>query len=678
MSVALILQGSLRKILPAICLFAVSAMAQQSGAQSQTQFPSAPAPKLPSPTHVDYSKPANYWPNPAAPYLERTVPPPTFGNAPRIDELIKNGKLYLSMNDAIALALADNLDIAIARFNLPIADTDILLTKSGGSPRGVNTGVVQGTPGGAGTGVAGGTGGGAGGTSTGAGGAGAGASGIVLSATGAGPTPDSFDPVVSGTLSFERSKFPLSNIVTTGTNNLSQNTTTGNFTYFQGFSPGTSLTFTYDNNRQTTNSLFTTLNPVLNSSFRATIRQHLLQGFGPSINTRLIRQAKNTKKITEESFRQQVIVTVGQIQNLYWDLVNAYEDVRVKERSLGLAQKTLSDNRKQVEIGTLAPIDIVRAQSTVSTAEQDLLVSRTNLQLQQLQMKNAITRSLPSNSPVTQAEVVPTDTVQIPDQENLPGVDDLMKQALVNRPDYIEQKINLENSAIGLKGAKNGLLPIVDLVGFYGAAGLAGVQNPAFKGLPPGSIPTTGFFDADGNLFNSSSPDKGVAINITVPIRNRAAQSVQIRAQLEYRQAELHVKQLENQIAIQIRNDTFAVQQNRARVAAARQAQELAAQTLDAEQKKYALGASTYILILQDQRDLAQAESNTVAAMTNYAKSRVTLDQDTAELLDRNNIKLDEAVTGDVKTIPSVPGAVPNTGVQENQTAPPATPPPSR
>ncbi len=678
MSVALMLQGSFRKILSAICLLTVSAMAQQSVTQSQTPLPSAPEPKLPSPTHVDYSKPANYWPNPAAPYLERTVPPPTFANAPRVDELIKNGKLYLSMNDAIALALADNLDIAIARFNLPIADTDILLTKAGGSPRGVNTGVVQGTPGGAGTGVAGGTGGGAGGTSTGAGGAGAGASGIVLSATGAGPAPDSFDPVVSGTLSFERAKFPLSNIVTTGTNNLSQNSTTGNFTYFQGFSPGTSLTFTYDNNRQTTNSLFSTLNPVLNSTFRATIRQHLLQGFGPSINTRLIRQAKNTKKITEESFRQQVIVTVGQIQNLYWDLVNAYEDVRVKERSLALAQKTLSDNRKQVEIGTLAPIDIVRAQNTVSTAEQDLIVSRTNLQLQQLQMKNAITRSLPSNSPVTQAEVVPTDTVQIPDQENLPSVDDLMKQALVNRPDYIEQKINLENSAIGLKGAKNGLLPTVDLVGFYGAAGLAGVQNPAFKGLPPGSIPSTGFLDADNNLFNSSAPDKGVAININVPIRNRAAQAVQIRAQLEYRQAELHVKQLENQIAIQIRNDTFAVEQNRARVAAARQAQELAAQTLDAEQKKYALGASTYILILQDQRDLAQAESNTVAAMTNYAKSRVTLDQDTAELLERNNIKLDEAVTGAVKTLPSVPGAVPNTGVQENQATPPPAAPPSR
>jgi len=675
MSVVLLLQGSLRKILAAVCLLAGCATAQQTVSQSQTQLPSAPAPKLPSPTHVDYSKPANYWPNPAAPYLERMVPPPAFGNAPRVDELIKNGKLYLSMNDAIALALADNLDIAIARFNLPIADTDILLTKSGGSPRGVNTGVVQGTPGGTGTGVAGGAGGGAGGTSTGAGGAGAGASGIVLSATGAGPTPDSFDPVVSGTLSFERARFPLSNIVTTGTNNLTQNTTTGNFTYFQGFSPGTSLTFSYDNNRQTTNSLFSTLNPVLNSSFRATIRQHLLQGFGPSINTRLIRQAKNTKKITEESFRQQVIVTVGQIQNLYWDLVNAYEDVRVKERSLALAEKTLSDNRKQVEIGTLAPIDIVRAQSNVSTAQQDLIVSRTNLQLQQLQMKNAITRSLPSNSPVTQAEVVPTDTVQIPDQENLPGVDDLMKKALANRPDYIEQKINLENSAIGLKGAKNGLLPTVDLVGFYGAAGLAGVQNPAFRGLPPGSIPATGFLDADNNLFNSSSPDKGVAININVPIRNRAAQSVQIRAQLEYRQAELHVKQLENQIAIQVRNDTFAVEQNRARVAAARQAQELAAQTLDAEQKKYALGASTYILILQDQRDLAQAESNTVAAMTNYAKSRVTLDQDTAELLDRNNIKLDEAVTGEVKTIPSVQGAVPNTGVQENQTTPPVTPP---
>jgi len=664
--------------------------APAAGTSQQPGAPTSNAPErknLPQPTHVDYSKPTPLLPNPFARYIPRDVPPPSFTNAPKIDQLIQNGKLMLSLNDAIAIALADNLDIAVQRYNLPIADTDILRTKAGQSFLGTNTGVVQNTPGGGVGGVGSGvTGAGAGGTTAGSGGAGVGAGGFVGSTSGAGPQPDSFDPVLSGTLSFERAIFPLSNSVTAGTSVLNQNTTTGNVSYFQGFSPGTALTVGFNNSRFTSNSPRSTTNPNLQSSFRAQVRQHLLQGFGPSLNTRLIRQARNNKKITEEGFRQQVIVTVSQIQNIYWDLVNAYEDFKVKERSLGLAQKTLSDNQKQVEIGTLAPLDVVRAQSSVATAEQDLIISKTNLQLQQLVIKNALTRSLSGNSAVVQAEVIPTDTIQIPAQENLPPVDDLIQQALANRPDYSQQKINLKNGEINIKGTNNGLLPVVDLVGFYGASSIAGLQNPlgtcaagqnpATTGcLPAGTIAPTGFGDAFSNLFNSSAPDKGVAINIQIPLGNRAAQATQIRSRLEFRQSQLALKSLENQIAFTVRNDAFTVEQNRARVAAAQKARELSAQTLDAEQKKYNLGASTYLAVLQDERDLAASESALVAAMTNYAKSKVLLDRDTAQTLDRNNIKLDEAVTGHINTEPNVPGIIPNkTALQETNT-PPQQPP---
>jgi outer membrane protein TolC len=370
-----------------------------------------------------------------------------------------------------------------------------------------------------------------------------------------------------------------------------------------------------------------------------------------------------------------VIVTVSQIQNLYWDLVNAYEDVKVKERSLALSQKTLGDNKKQVEIGTLAPIEIVRAQSTVAQNQQDLITSQTNLQLQQLLMKNALTRNLPNDSLIMQADVVPTDTIEISQSDDVLPVPDLIRKALTDRPDYIEAKINLKNSEIGIKGANNGLLPTVDLVGFFGGSGLAGNAFDQRTGLPvPGAAPT-GLGDVLANTFNNSGPDKGVALSLTIPLRNRAAQAIQIRSQLEYRQAQLRIKQLENQIGITVRNDQFAVQQNRARVAAAQQARELAAQSLDAEQKKYALGASTYILVLQNQRDLAQAESNTVAAMTAYAKSRVTLDQDTAQTLERNNISVEDAVTGQVKTMPSVPGLKPYNPSQDVPPVQPVTPP---
>jgi outer membrane protein TolC len=391
----------------------------------------------------------------------------------------------------------------------------------------------------------------------------------------------------------------------------------------------------------------------------------------------LLRTAQNNRRITEEGFKQQVISTVSQIENIYWDLVNAYEAYKVNERSLALAQKTLSDNQKQVQIGTLAPLDVVRAQSTVATAEQALIVSKTNLQLQQLTIKNALTRTLPNDSPIVQAEVIPTDIVVIPDQENLPPVQELVQLALDNRPDYKQQKITLQNSEINIKGANNGLLPVVDLVAFYGGSGLAGVQNPL--GLcppgvianctPAGTIPTSGFTNAFGNQFNGSGPDKGVAVNIQIPLGNRIAEATQVRSMLEYRQSQLSLKSVENTIIIGIRNDVFTLENNRASVVAAQKARDLAAQTLDAEQKKYNLGASTYLNVLSDERDLAQAESTLVSAMTTYAKARVQLDRDTAQTLDRYNIKIDEAVTGNVRTQPSIPGTMPNkTAFQEANT----------
>ncbi len=700
MSAGLIRSNFIRKIVAMVCLCAFTAAAQQSattmslqpvaganaasaaqqGPSSSASMPEAPKAKaLPNPTHVDYGKPAPLLPNPFARYMPRDVEPPSFANAPKLEQLIKNNKLLLSLNDAIAIALADNLDIAVARYTLPIADTDILRTKAGASFLGVQSGLVQNTPGGTGSGIAGGTGTGAGGTTAGSGGAGTGAGGFVGSASGAGPQPDSFDPALTATVAFEQTKSPqnfalLSGLGsgTTATQVFSQShSTTGDVTYSQGFSPGTSLQVSFNNTRQSSNSNQTTFNPVLTSTFRAVVRQHLLQGFGRNLNLRLIRTAQNNKKITEEGFRQQVITTVSTVENIYWNLVNAYEDFKVKERSLGLAQKTLSDNQKQVEIGTLAPLDVVRAQSSVATAEQALIASKTNLQLQQLFIKNALTRSLPNDSPLVRAEVIPTDTVLIPEKEELTPTQQLVQMALDNRPDYKQQQINLKNSEISLKGTRNGLLPTVDLVGFYGATGLAGVPNPGAVPPLPASL-ASGFPDAFGNQFNSTGPDKGVQINIQIPLGNRVAQAIQARSILEYRQSQLSLKSLENNIAIGIRNDVFSVENNRASVVAAQKARDLAAQTLDAEQKKYNLGASTYLNVLQDERDLAQNESNLVQAKINYAKSWVQLNQDTAQTLDRYNIKIDEAVTGDIKTMPNIPGTIPSkTALQEGSSSTP-------
>ena len=645
---------------------AVLALALPGLAQQSTTPPAAALPKA----EVDYSKPQSHFPNPIAPYLPRTVAAPNLTNTSRIDMLMKDGKLMLSMNDAIALALENNLDIAIARYNLDIADTDLLRAKSGGATRGVNTGVVQNTPGG-GVGSIGNSasGSGAGGTSTGTGGAGAGTSGIVTSTSGVGSAISSFDPVVTGTFQLEHAK-SLNNFAVFSGAVSGQNSTIANFGYAQGFQTGTNLSFSFDNSRTTVTNNSSSFSPSLTPTYRFNLSQHLLQGFGFLPNRRFIITAKNNRKISDVAFRLQVITTVNQIQNIYWDLVNAYEDVKVKERSIALANKTLSDNKKQVEIGTLAPIEIVRAQSDASTREQDLIVSQTNLQLEQLLMKNAISRSL-TDPHLADAEVVPIDTMEVPDKDTNATTQDLVADALKDRAELSESRIDLTNRDITNKAAKNALLPSLDLYAFYGGSALGGKQNPLCvpsvfdstgklitQGFCNTPITTKGYGSTLSDLFTGTAPDKGAGIQLTIPIRNRAAQADQIRSQLEYRQAEMRLNQLENQVRIEVRNALFSVQQDRARVAAAKASVELAKQSLDAEQKKYALGASTNTLVLGTQRDLTQSASNLVAATAAYEKARVELDRVTGKTLENLGIDIADAERGQVTKMPSVPGTI--------------------
>lgn len=639
-------------------------------------------------TFPNYTKGKSQFPNFVAPYVGQNVPPPVTANSPRIDQMMKDGKVFLSMDDAIALALENNLDLAIARYNLPIADTDILRTAGGGSTQGVSTGVVQNTPGGTGVGVNGGAQGtGAGGTSAGAGGAGAGASGLVTSSLGAGPSVPNYDPIIQGTFSIEHGTFPQTSTFLTGKNTLQQNTGTGDVSYFQGFATGTNLNVGFTNQRMTTSSLRSDLVPSLSSSFRATVTQHLLQGFGILPNRRFIVIAKNNREISDVAFRQQIISTVSQIEDIYWDLVNAYEDMKVKEGSLALAQKLLGDNQKQVQIGTLAPIEIVRAQAQVAASQQDLIVSQTNLQLQELLVKNAIARNL-ADPALASAPVIPTDTMQMPAQEPVVPVQDLINQALQDRPEVVQARIDLTNRDITKKAARNSLMPSLDLNAWYGGSGLSGSLNPTLAcgnpGAPappnciaPGSIPNVpgGFGDAFSGLFNNNNPDYGVGLTLTIPIRNRVAQATQIRSELEYRQAQMRLQQLYNQIRIQVRNAQFAVQQNRARVDAAEQAVVLAQQTLDAEQKKYALGASTTYNVLQTQRDLVQAQVNLVSSKAAYEKSRVDLDLQTAQTLQSIGIDVSEAENAKVTKLPHVPTATPRSAeeIQQMQQPVPAT-----
>jgi outer membrane protein len=623
------------------------------------------------------------FPNLINPYSPVQVPQPKLTNTPRLDTLMRNGKLMLSLSDAVAMALENNLDIAIARYNLSIADTDILRAQAGSEIRGVATGLVQGTPGGGvggfGTGAQG---SGAGGTSGGAGGAGTGASGLVESTLGTGSQLEPYDPQLIAKMNINHAAQPVNNAVTTGQiSAFQQNIANANFDYQQAFPTGTLLQVEFNNFRATDNGQFDLLVPQVFSQFRAQIKQHLLSGFGLGPNLRFVRIAKNNREISDVAFRNQVIATVSQIQNIYWDLVSSYEDEKVKERSLNLAEKTLSDNQEQVRIGALPAIEVTQAQNEVASRKQDLIIAQTGLQLQQLLMKNAITRNL-GDPFIAAAPVVPTDTMYVPEKEPVRPVQDLLDDAYAHRPELAQARIDLTNREISRKSAKNALLPTVDLVGWYGASALAGQQNPAFtcpagvvpsnslECLPAGTVARTGFNNAFSKLFRNDFPDYAVGFQINIPIRNRAAKADQIRSELEYRQAQMRLQQLQNEIGIEVRNAQFALQQNRARVEAATTARDLAQHTFEIEQKKYALGASTSYQVLQTQRDLAQSESARVGAMAAYEKSRVELDRVTGLTLMHNGIEIADAENGHVQKAPEIPGVMPRTDLTDQKPTP--------
>jgi outer membrane protein len=643
-----------------------AAQTVQNDTTGNPNLPQAPTPKFTEPlflrsTFKDYSKGKFGFPNPLRWYTATNYPAPRLSNTPRLDDLLRDGKIYLSLSDAVTLALENNYDIAIARINLDIADTDLLRARAGSSLRGVSTGIVANTIGGTSSTVTGG--GGPGGTSSGTGGAGAGASGLVISTNGSGAIPYNMDPVLTGSLEYQAQSQQQSNLLFSGgLNSLYTNTSTYNFIYQQGFGTGTLLNIGFNNTRVTTNNPFVDYSPALTTGFTATVTQHLLQGFGPGIQDRFILEAKNTRRITDSSFRQQLLYTVNQVENIYWGLVSAYEDEQAKERQLAQSTQLTEDNRKQLQIGTLAPLDVVNSDASVAADKQALIAAQTNLEYQQLIMKQAIARNL--NDPqLSAAPVIPTDRVALDrlPEEDMP-IEALISEAYANNPQIEQAVLNMKNNKITIRAEKNGLLPILDAYAFYGATGLGGAQNPGALSFltggpyPPGSFPAVSYGTAVDNLFNSSSPNKGLGANLTIPLRNRTAQADQARSQMELRQSEMRLQQLYTQIRIQIINERYALTNDRAQVAAAQAQHDYAQQSFIAEQKKYKLGASTSALVLQQGRSLAIAENSLISATAAYAKDRASLLQLLSTTLDRYNINIADAASGTVAQAPLIPG----------------------
>ena len=601
----------------------------------------------------DYSGGQRSFPNIIAPYTPLHVDEPMLTNSTRVDQLIQDGKLMLSLDDAISLALENNLSINMQRFTPWIAETQLLKAKAGGIPQFGNTQQV------------------------------------VL-----GSSPSvSFDPIVTADFGWSHGNFPVNNPFTSGTGTnaipvVNQNSAFVNLGYTQGFHTGTNLSVVMDTSRTTSNEPDLFFNPSITPVLTATLTQPLLNGFGILPNTRYIIEARNNIKIANSQFAQQVIATVTQTSNDYWELVFDRENVQVQEAAVGVSQKLYSDNKKQLEIGTMAPLDVLTAESQLATDQQNLIVAQTTKLQQETVLLNDIAKNLLAKD-VAGIEIVPTTAIAVPDIVENIALQDAVQEAWGKRPELFQANLGLKNAGIEVKATQNALLPVLDAFVQYTSQGLNGNQLnttqvgntfvadpdaplvlangtpvlvggvPVFTGTPvtTTTIAKGGLNSALQNVFQNEFPTYSVGLNLTLPIRNRSAQSDSARAQLDQRQQTVQYRQTENTIVINVRNALIALQQDRAQVAAAEKARNLAQQTLDAEQKKYQLGSSTSYNVVLRSRDLTAAQGTALRAQANLAEALVNFNQAMGRTLEVHHITVADALRGGVTHDPLIPGS---------------------
>jgi outer membrane protein len=601
----------------------------------------------------------------AGPGVAQTEIPPlsrqvVFQNSPRVHELIRAGSLYLSLQDALALAIENNLDVELQRFSVPAADADLLRAKGGGTVRGLNFTLAE-VP----TGV--------GGplspvltnpavSASATGGSSVTTNALELGVLSApqtnlsiqGTVPQStgsvvpiYDPALIGQLNWNHQTTPQSNSVVTGTPALVSNSLLANAGIQQGFSTGGLASLTFNNNHQSLNSLRTAYNPYTGSSLGLNVTQPLLRGFGASLNRRFIRIAGDEQKIGSLLFRQQLIATVYGVVRLYTDFVALYEDVKVKQESVAAADKLLADVKAQVEEGTLAPVEETRANAQVFSTRQDLVNSQGLLEEQEAILKNVLTRLGNEDEAVRVARIIPTDPLEIPAQDNIQPIQDLITEALGNRPDLGQARLQIDISKVGLQGSHNATRPEIDLVGVLQNNGLSGALNP----LQPTADPTLagGYGGVLDQIFARRYPTYGVGLQFTLPIHNRIAEADLARDEIQVKQSQIRLRQLENQARLEVEDALIAMRRARASSDAAAQARAFQQQSLDVEQAKFEVGASTSFFVIQYETLLAQARSTEVAARSAYVKARAALQRAIGTILDENRISFDAARKGSIR-----------------------------
>ena len=569
-------------------------------------------------------------------YTQREIPSSSLENTPRLESLIRNGKLELTLADALALALENNLDLAVQRYIPSFAQTDLLRAQSGQATRGFDGASI---PGGLSAGAIG------AGVSTSSSASGVGSAGGITGGGGAiqiGPS-GTFDPAVSTNFSWDRATSPLNTIQVSGVPNVTGQTTALSTSLAQLFPTGTSYFLSLNAQRQSSTQQFLRFNPAAVSRFAFGFNQPTLNGFGRLPNERFIRVAHNDVKVSEEVFRQQIVSTIVLVENTYWDLAAFQENVRVAEQSLAVAQQLYKDNQIRLEVGTMSPLDVTSAESEVAARTRDLTLAQTNLQLQETTLKNILTKKV--SPELEAARIVLLDRMPEPKDGDIPDLQAALAGALKNRPDLLQAEANFKNQDIATRFTRNSLLPGVGIFGFYAGSGLAGESTTEDSGMGT----------ALAQSFKGDFPEYAGGVALSLPLRNRVAQADNIRSQLEGNQQLIGLQRTRNQVDVEVRKAIIGMIQGKAQVTAAHEAVRLAREIYEGERNRLDAGVSTSYNVILRERDLISAQQADVVAVVGYAKAMVEMDRASGASMTRNRVEYSDALSGTVTRMPVTP-----------------------
>jgi outer membrane protein TolC len=589
---------------------------------------------------------------------KRAVGPARLGNSPRLESLVRAGNLYLSVQDVIALVLENNLDIAVQRYSPFLAREVVRRAEGGGFLRQVDTPILAGPTSVSTAGVsvnANGL----------AGGAGLGSGGGVVSQIG--PVPPNLDPSLFTSVQAGHLTTPLTNQLLNQTSVLTNDYRQFVFQYSQQFITGTNAQLTFVDYHSLLNSSTPTFNPSITGLLDLVVTQNLLQGFNIGVNNRDIRVAKNNMKVSNLQLKLQVATTVSAALNLYWDLVSFIDAVRIKEQALATSQKLYEDDQKMVKIGSLPAVEVTRAAAQVSVGKEDLLFAQTNVQQQEIVLKNALSRNAIANAWLDDVHIVPLNPIEVPKTDEIKPLPELLPEAMANRVEIERTNINIDSQKILIKGDRNGLLPTLQAFLELTNNGLSGPVNPIYNGQsgPPDTYLIGGTGNLLGQIFRRDFPNYSAGVSLTIPFRNRAAQADYVTDELQLRQAELQFQRAANLVRVDVKTALIGLQQARARYETAVDTRKLGEQSLKDEQNRFQHGVSSVTLVIQAQRDLATDQDAEVQAMANYTHAKIAFDMAMGRTLEVNHISMQEAAAGHVARDSVIPESLPDQKKQE-------------